>query len=288
MPKNTIKPGSKADGIDKTHKLFIGGMQARPDSGYSINLETTNGIVEVPRGNRKDLRNAVEANDAASGWANATAFNRSQVLYYLAENMEDASESLARSLTALGASPANAKAEVEQAIDRVLYYAALADKYDAESHKVPARMHVYTIREAIGSTAVVCPNESPLLGFVSTCIPLISMGNAVTAIPSYENPLPALEMYRIIEASDVPAGVWNIVTGTPDELEKTLAEHDGIQAIWHFGTKENGEAVQAGSIGNLKQTWCLLGKKIDWTATPSTEFLRRATQIKNVWVPYGA
>jgi aldehyde dehydrogenase (NAD+) len=114
------------------------------------------------------------------------------------------------------------------------------------------------------------------------------MGNSVIGVPSYANPLPALELYRVIEASDFPAGVWNVITGTPDELEKTLADHDGIMAIWHFGTKENGEMVQRASAGNLKQTWCLMGKHLDWSATPSREFLRRATQIKNVWVPYGA
>ncbi|HLP00155.1 MAG TPA: aldehyde dehydrogenase family protein, partial [Fimbriimonas sp.] len=279
-PKTTSGKAQVSNSIDKTHKLFIGGKQARPDSGYSLTIETPGGTIEVPRGNRKDIRNAIEANDAASSWASATGFNRSQILYYLAENMEGARAALEASVSD--------PSEVDQAIDRVLFYAAQADKYDAETHKVPARMHVYTIREAIGTAAVVCPDEHPLLGFVSTCIPLIAMGNAITAIPSYSNPLPALQMMRIVEASDVPAGVWNIITGTPDELEKTLGEHDGIQAIWHFGSEENGQMIQAVSAGNLKQTWCLLGKQIDWSATPSPEFLRRATQIKNVWVPYGA
>ena len=285
----TIKPQEPKGGLDKTHKLYIGGKQARPDSGYSLTLSSENGPVEVGRGNRKDIRNAVEAAEVAFlSWSGATAFNRSQVLYYFAENLEAARAQIIESLTVMGQSSRAAEQEFELSLDRILHYSAMADKFEAETHQVPMRSLVYTKKEPIGPVAVVCPNDSPLLGFLSTCLPLISMGNSVISIPSYVNPLPALELYRIIEASDFPAGVWNIITGTQEELEKTLADHDGIQAIWHFGTKEGGEMAQHHSAGNLKQTWCMLGKTLNWQVTPSREFLRRATQIKNVWVPYGA
>ncbi len=285
----TVKPHERTNGLDKTHKLYIGGKQARPDSGYSLTIHTTHGPVEVGRGNRKDIRNAVEAADVAFlSWSTATAFNRAQVLYFLAENFEGAKAALVDSLTSTGYSDKAAQHEFELSLDRILHYAAMADKYESETHQAPMRSLIYTRKEPIGPVAVVCPNESPLLGFLSTCLPLIAMGNSVIAIPSYANPLPAMELYRVLEASDLPGGVWNIITGTPEELEKTLADHDGIAAIWHFGTKENGEMVQSHSAGNLKQTWCLMGKNLNWQAQPSREFLRRATQIKNVWVPYGA
>lgn len=284
-----MKPHEASGGMDKTHKLFIGGKQARPDSGYSLTLQTTHGPVEVGRGNRKDVRNAVEAADVAFlTWSAATAFNRSQVLYYFAENFEAAKSQIIDTLTSVGASDKAANQEFEQSLDRILHYAAMADKFEAETHQAPMRAVIYTRKEAIGPVAVVAPSDCPLLGFLSTCLPLIAMGNTLISIPSYANPLPAMELYRIIEASDIPAGVWNIITGTPDELEKTLADHDGIQAVWHFGSRENGEMVQSHSAGNLKQTWCLLGKSLNWHAAPSREFLRRATQIKNVWVPFGA
>ncbi|MBI1334725.1 MAG: aldehyde dehydrogenase family protein [Armatimonadetes bacterium] len=285
----TVKPQERTSGIDKTHKLYVGGKQARPDSGYSLTLQTTEGPVEIGRGNRKDIRNAVEAADVAYlAWSAATAFNRSQVLYYFAENFEAAKSQIVEALTTMGATPKAATAEFEASLDRILHYAAMADKFEAETHQAPSRSLIYTRKEAIGPVAVVAPADSPLLGFLSGCLPLIAMGNSVISVPSYANPLPALELYRIIEASDFPAGVWNIITGTPEELEKTLADHDGIQAIWHFGSKEGGEMAQRSSAGNLKQTWCQLGKSLNWNATPSREFLRRATQIKNVWVPYGA
>lgn len=284
-----LKPHEPKGGLDKTHKLYIGGKQARPDSGYSITLQTKSGPVEVGRGNRKDIRNAVEAADAAfNAWSTATAFNRSQVLYYFAENFESAKAQIIESLVTMGASERSANEEFEMSLDRILHYAAMADKFESETHQVPMRVLVYTRKEAIGPVAVIAPNESPLLGWLSCCLPLLAMGNSVIGVPSYANPLPALELYRIIEASDFPSGVWNVITGTPEELEKTLAEHDAIQAIWHFGTKEGGAMTQKGSAGNLKQTWCQMGKSLDWCATPSREFLRRATQIKNIWVPYGA
>jgi aldehyde dehydrogenase (NAD+) len=287
--KPTVKPTERTTALDKTHKLYIGGKQARPDSGYSLAYETTGGLVEVGRGNRKDIRNAVEAADSAfTSWSGATAFNRSQVLYYFAENFEGAKSQIINSLSTMGQSTQDANEEFELSLDRILHYAAMADKYEAETHQVPQRSLIYTRKEAIGPVAVIAPDSMPLLGWLSACLPLIAMGNSVIGIPSYSNPLPALELYRVIEASDVPAGVWNVITGTSEELEKTLADHDGIMAIWHFGTKENGEMVQRASAGNLKQTWCLMGKSLDWTVTPSPEFLRRATQIKNVWVPYGA
>lgn len=269
--------------IDRTHKLFIGGKQVRPDSGYSLQV----GKFEVGRGNRKDIRNAVEAADAAAGtWSSATAFTRAQVLYYFAENLEASRDQLIAALLACGQSDEDAAQEFEAAIERTLHYAAWADKFEGTVHQAPTRALVYTRNEPLGPVGLVCPDRPALLGFIGACLPIIAMGNAVVAIPSRRNPLPAMELYRVVEASDIPAGVWNIISGLTEELMPALAAHDAVAAIWHFGDPTEFEAVKRASTGNLKQTWCESG--IDWFAEPLPEILRRATQVKNVWVPYGA
>ena len=283
------KSPSTASSLDRTHKLFIGGKQVRPDSGYSLTIEARGGHEEVGRGNRKDIRNAVESAETASaGWSSASAFNRSQVLYYFAENLEASRTQLTDALRAKGLSEADAAQELEASIDRTLHYAAWADKVEGTVHQTPMRALVYTRNEPLGAVGAICPDEASLLGLISCALPLIAMGNAVVTVPSRTNPLPGVELYRVIEASDFPAGVWNIVTGLSEELTPTLAAHDGISAIWHFGSPAEFVSVQQASAGNLKQTWCLAGDGEDWFAEPSKEFLRRATQVKNVWVPYGA
>ncbi|HLK15094.1 MAG TPA: aldehyde dehydrogenase family protein, partial [Fimbriimonadaceae bacterium] len=179
-----------------------------------------------------------------------------------------------------------AEGEFDTCLDRVLHYAAWADKLEGTVHQAPTRALVYTRNEPLGSVGVVCPNEQSLLGLLSACLPLVAMGNAVVCIPSRANPLPAVELYRVIEASDVPGGVWNIVTGHSAEVVPSLASHDSLAALWHFGEPSEFAEIQLESTGNLKQTWCLGG--VNWFEGPSPEFLRRAVQVKNVWVPYGA
>jgi aldehyde dehydrogenase (NAD+) len=292
LTKPTKKSATKSigttntDKLDRTHKLFIGGKQVRPDSGYSLTIPTLSGSVEVGRGNRKDIRNAVEAAESAfASWSSATSFNRAQILYYFAENLESAKAQLLASLTSVGYTPAEADNEWQLSLELILTYAAWADKNDGLVHQPPSRMLVYTKNEPIGPVAVICPEENGLYGLLASCLPLLAMGNSVIAVPSYSNPLPSAELYRIIEASDFPAGVWNIITGTPEELEPTLAEHDAIQSIWHFGTTDNQRAAEAKSIGNLKQTWTP-STSIDTIPVP--EIVRRATQVKNIWVPFGS
>lgn len=274
-----------ADALDRTHKLYIGGKQARPDGGYSYFADGQ----EFSRGNRKDIRNAVEAAQAAwSGWASQTASLRAQVLYYLAENLSADRTIFESALMKGGATPADAADEVDRSIARIMHYAAWTDKYDGAVHAVPLKSLTYTRNESIGVAGVVCPEEAPLLALISLALPLIAMGNPVVQIPSASHPLPACELYRLIEASDIPAGVWNIITGPHDEIETTLADHDTVQVLWHFGSKEAGARAELGSLGNLKQTWCALGKPINWRNTPTTEWLRKATQVKNIWTPYGS
>ena len=195
--------------IDRTVKLYIGGKQARPDSGYSFEVRGSDGklLGEAPLGNRKDIRNAVEAaRKAADGWAKATAHNRAQILYYFAENFSQRSEEIAARLArVVGAK--QARREVTASVERVFSYAAWADKFDGLVHNPPMRNISIAMNEAIGTAGVLCPAEAPLLGFVSTVMPLVAMGNVVVAIPSERYPLVMGDLYQVFETSDLPGGV---------------------------------------------------------------------------------
>ena len=233
----------------------------------------------------------MEAAHAASGWGSLSGHNRAQVLFYLAENLEARAAEFADRIGALtGACGKDAAEEVAQSIRRLTYYAAYADKYDGLVHPTRMRHVTLAMNEPWGVMAIACPDEAPLLGFVSLVAPAIAMGNRVVVTPSPAHPLAATDLYQVLDTSDVPAGVVNIVTGDRASLSKTMAEHDDIAAMWYFGTKEGSAAVEAASIGNLKATWVNHGKHIRWS-DPATgqgrDYLRRATQVKNIWVPYG-
>jgi aldehyde dehydrogenase (NAD+) len=277
--------------VDRTPKLYIGGKQARPDGGTVLAVRDAGGrfLAEVGRGNRKDIRNAVEAAHAAQPtWAGATAYNRSQVLYYLGENLAARSDEFAARLALL--TGRDGRDEVEAAVRRCFSYAAWADKYDGAVHHVPARNVTLAMPEAIGVIGVLCPDEAPLLGFLSTVLPAIAMGNAVVAVPSRAAPLLATDLYQVLDTSDVPDGVVNIVTGTVKELLAPLAGHDDVDAIWAFGTRADATEAETRSTGNMKRTWTEWHAR-DWLearAGEGTIFLRQATQVKNIWVPYGA
>lgn len=279
--------------IDRTAKLFIGGKQARPDGNYSRPVVSPKGklIGEVGEGNRKDIRNAVVAAHAASSWASATAHNRAQILYYIAENLSGRAAAFAERIGSMtGASASAAKAEVEASIARLFTYGAWADKYEGVVHQPPMRGVTLALPEALGVVGVICPPEAPLLGLISLVAPLIATGNRVVVVPSEPHPLAATDFYSILETSDVPAGVVNIVTGPADELAKTLATHNDVDALWACGTAELSAMVEKLSAGNLKRTFVDHGKATDWmdrTAAEGALYLRRAVDIKNVWIPYG-
>ena len=276
--------------VDRTAKLYIGGKQARPDSGYSYTVSGPKGPVGLaPLGSRKDIRNAVEAAAKASGWGKATGHNRAQVLYYIGENLSARAGEFAERLQSFGANKGTAQAEVEAAIRRCFWYAAQADKFDGAVHSTQSRMVTLAMNESLGVIGIACPDRHPLLGFISTVLPAIATGNAVVAVPSQTHPLAATDFYQILETSDVPAGVVNIVTGPREELSKTLAQHDEVAAMWYFGTADGCAMVEKASTGNLKQTWTEVAGTRDFAspAGQGREFLARATQVKNIWVPYG-
>jgi aldehyde dehydrogenase (NAD+) len=285
----TGRPPDRLPLIDRTPKLYIGGKQVRPDSGYSLPVLDRSGkhLGEVGQGNRKDIRNAVEAAHKAAGWARATAHTRAQVLYYLAENLAARAEEFAARLQTFGGEE---HSEVALTIERMYTYAAWADKYDGAVHHTPYRNVTLAMPEPIGVLGVVAPADWPLLGFVSTVLPAVALGNTVVAIPSTAGPLAATDLYQVLETSDVPDGVINIVTGDARELGRILAAHDDVDGIWYFGDGETGAEVERLSAGNMKRTWVDGGEPRDWLDPRSgagEEFLEQATQVKNIWIPYG-
>lgn len=278
------------DPLDRTAKLYIGGKQARPDGGYSRNIYDKHGALlgQAPIANRKDVRNAVEAAGAAKSWSKTTGHLRAQILYYIAENLSARAAEFAARIDALTGQERGA-VEVETAIARLFTYAAWADKFDGQAHGVPIRGVALAMREPVGAIGAICPDEAPLLGLISLMAPAIAMGNRVVLTASEAYPLAALDFYQVLETSDVPAGVVNIISGAHQELSKTLAGHLNLDAIWSFSSKNLATEIEATSAGNLKRSWVNNGLSRDWFG-PEGEgrsFLEAATEVKNIWIPYG-
>jgi aldehyde dehydrogenase (NAD+) len=284
-------PDTSVPAIDRTVKLYIGGKQVRPDSGYSMEVRSSEGklLGEAPLGNRKDIRNAVEAARKAEAWPKATAHNRAQVLYYCAENLAQQRDEIVHRLAKV-VGEEQAAAEIDRSIERIFSYAAWADKFDGAVHSPPFRNIAIAMNEPIGTVGVICPTDTPLLGFLSLVLPLLAVGNTVIAVPSEKYPLITADLYQLFDTSDMPGGAVNIVTGYASQLLKTIAEHDDVDAIWCYGDDAAVAAAKAMSIGNLKQVWTNEGRVIDWFDAKQGEgrwFLEHATQVKNIWVPYG-
>jgi aldehyde dehydrogenase (NAD+) len=295
--KAQTSTNSKTDSptnIDRTAKLYIGGKQTRPDSGYSLPVHDANGvqIAEIPDGSRKDIRNAVEAANKATGWTNTTGHNRAQVLYFIAENLEARSEEFVKRIIQLtGKSSNDAQKEIATAISRIFSSAAWADKYEGQIHTPPQRVVTLAMKEAIGNIAIVAPEEAGFLGMISTIMPAIALGNRVIFVPSQETALLATDFYQILNTSDLPGGVINIITGDREVLTDTLAKHYDIEAFWYWGTEAGSKHVELEAAATMKRTWVNHGKFYDWFNNEqinSDLFLRKAVEIKNIWVPYGA
>lgn len=290
-----VKPSGdfKLAAVDQTAKMFIGGKQQRPDATYSQKVYSPKGAVvgEVGLGNRKDIRNAVEAARKASAWGSKTAYNRAQILFYLGENLSTRSQEFAERLRDMtGVSAAKARSEVDLSVSRLFSYASWADKYEGQIHMPPMRGLALAIPEPFGVVGAVCPPEAPLLGFISVVAPLLAVGNRVVAIPSEPHPLSATDFYSVVETSDVPDGVLNIVTGDAEGLADVLSRHNDVDAVWAFGSAELSKIVETNSVGNLKRTFVDYGRQIDWSQNASGEgemYLRKSTEVKNIWVPYG-
>jgi aldehyde dehydrogenase (NAD+) len=281
--------------VDRTPKMYIGGKQVRPDGAYTMTIANTKGKVvgQVGDGNRKDIREAVEAAHKArtSGWAMRHGFNRSQILYFIAENLDARNaEFVKRIVEMTGRTQKSAQAEVDTAVERLFTYAAWADKYGGEIQETTLRGITVAVNEPIGVVGIACPDEFPLLGFVSLMAPAIARGNTVVMIPSQKHPLSATDFYQVLDTSDVPDGVVNIVTGDRDHLTKTLVQHEDVDSVWYFGSAEGSYHVENESAANMKRTWVSYGLPRDWLDREQGEgheFLHEATQVKNIWVPTG-
>ena len=293
LPEPVINPGFDTPAIDRTAKLFVGGKQVRPDGNYSRAIVSPSGtfIGEAGDGNRKDIRNAVAAARGADGWSKSTAHNRAQILYYLGENLSARASQFAKRISVMtDVTQARARKEVEASISRLFSYGAWADKFEGRIHVPPLRGVALAMNEPLGVVGVVCPDEAPLLGLISLVAPLIAMGNRAVVVPSERAPLAATDFYQVIETSDVPAGVVNIVTGSRGALLETLAGHGDVDALWVFGSKENSAVAERLSAGNLKRTLTDHGLETDWHDPAQSEgpiLLRHAVQVKNIWIPYG-
>ena len=279
--------------LDRTAKLYINGKQTRPDSGYSLDVFNSNGTLagEIGNGNRKDIRNAVEAANKASSWHQSNPHSRSQILYFIAENLETrASEFQTRIMDITGVSRKESTLEFETAIKRIFTYAGLTDKNEGLVHQPPLRGLALALNEPIGVLGIVCSDDAPLLGMISMLLPAIAQGNTVILVPSRPYGLIATDFYQIHETSDIPPGVVNIITGEPDELSIHLSKHDDVAGIWISGTKKECNMVKKYSSGNMKIVWTNEGKQIDWfdnQQSEGIEWMRRASQVKNIWIPYG-
>jgi len=291
----------------KTYKLFIDGAFPRSESGRSLEVKDAKGrlVAHLCKASRKDFRDAVEA--ARRGhekWAAATAYNRAQVLYRLAEMMEGKRAELAEAIACVGVAPKSAAQEVEVAIDRVVHYAGWADKYAQVlgcSNPVSGPFHNFTVCEPCGVVACIAPDERPLLGLLSVMLPVVASGNACIAVASGLNPIPAAVLAEGIATSDLPAGVINILTGERAELLPVMAGHREVDAI-HAALSTDAEItlLREGMAENVKRVHIRrgaatgkaaskrAGQGVDWldaAACEGLDWIEPFVEHKTLWHP---
>ncbi len=289
--QSTTHQLTSPDNIDRTFRFLIGGKLARPDQAGSFQVTSPAGelLAVVGEANRKDVRNAVEAARAAfPSWFESAAHLRAQILYFWAENLAVEKERFAAGILAqTGCALAEAQADVEQAVSRLFDFAAYADKFGGTVQPVLGRRLVVGLREPVGVIGMRAPDESPLLGLISILAPALAMANTAVVVAG-KHAMTAMDLVQVIQHSDVPAGVLNVLTAqNPDAIAKILAEHEDVDAIWFFGGTEGSKSIEEASISNMKQTWVSNGEEIDWGGLKSEKLLLKSTQVKNIWVPYG-
>ena len=288
-----ITENNNEQSIDRTLKFYIGGKQVRPDGGHSMSTYNADGSLAaiVGSGNRKDIRNAVNAAVKAASWSSQSGHGRAQILYFLAENLAiRESEWIKRLETLCGVTNKQAKAEFNESLCRIFSYAAWADKYDGAVHSAPYRGVTMALPEPIGVLAQIAPEDQPLLTTISLIAPAIAMGNRVILIPSENFPSVALELVQTFETSDIPPGVINIVTGDKDELSNQLVGHAEVDGVWCWADSDTVAKVETTSALDLKRLWIHSDGDRDWLDPDQgegLEFLRNATEVKNIWTPYG-
>jgi acyl-CoA reductase-like NAD-dependent aldehyde dehydrogenase len=279
--------------VRKTYKLFIGGKFPRSESGRSYEVADSKGrfVANAAMGSRKDARDAVvAARKAFPGWAAATAYNRGQVLYRVAELLEGRRGQFVEEVAAgEGLSRSKAEAAVDAAIDRWVWYAGWSDKVSqvaGSANQVAGPYFDFSVPEPTGVVAVLAPQESSLLGLVSVIAPAIVTGNTVVVVASELRPLPAVTLSEVLATSDVPGGVVNVLTGRTAEIAPWLASHMDVNAIDLAGAPEDSATeLQVAAADNLKRV--LRPERTDWTATPGLARMLHHLETKTVWHPIG-
>lgn len=283
-------------GVRKTYKLYVGGVFPRSESGrsYLVSARTGEPLANAAWGSRKDLRDAVvAARKAQPSWAAATAYNRGQVLYRVAEMLEGRraqfAEIVARSE---GMTRAEAYASVDVSVDRLVWYAGWADKFAqvvGAANPVAGPYFNFSVPEPTGVVGVIAPQRSPLLGLVSVVAPVIVTGNAAVVLASEMTPLPALDFAEVLCSSDVPGGVVNILSGRAAELAPVLATHRDVDALDLAGSpSELAAELEATAAGNVKRVLRRQDPGADWSDEPGPERMQFFVEVKTVWHPVGS
>ncbi|WP_199435132.1 aldehyde dehydrogenase family protein [Qaidamihabitans albus] len=281
--------------VAKTYKLYVGGQFPRSESGRSYPVSDAKGrfLANAAHASRKDVRDAVvAARKAFPGWAGATAYNRGQVLYRVAEMLEGRREQFAAEVAASeGISGGKAQSVVDTAVDRWVWYAGWTDKIATvlgAANPVAGPYFSFTVPEPTGVVGVLAPQRSSLLGLVSVLAPALASGCTAVVVSSAQRPLPAITLSEVLATSDVPAGVVNVLTGRADELGPWLASHGDVDALDPTGAGAEARTELAReAAGTVKRVLTVPAGEPDWTERPDIARLRRYLEPKTVWHPMG-
>ncbi|MFD7342605.1 aldehyde dehydrogenase family protein [Streptomyces violascens] len=281
-------------GVFKTYKLYVGGKFPRSESGRVYEVVDSKGkwLANAPLSSRKDARDAVvAARKAFGGWAGATAYNRGQILYRIAEMLEGRKDQFVREVAeAEGLSKSKAAAVVDAAIDRWVWYAGWTDKIGqivGGANPVAGPFFNLSTPEPTGVVTVLAPQESSFLGLVSVIAPVIATGNTVIVIASEKAPLPALSLGEVLATSDLPGGVVNVLSGKTAEIAAPLAAHQDVNAIDLTGAGSDlARDLEIAAADNLKRV--VRPKAVDFSADPGTDRLTAFLETKTVWHPTGS
>ncbi|MER7014045.1 aldehyde dehydrogenase family protein [Saccharopolyspora sp. NPDC000359] len=281
--------------VAKTYKLYIGGKFPRSESGRVYPVHGADGqfLANAAHASRKDVRDAVAAaRKAFPGWSGATAYNRGQVLFRVAEVLEGRRDQFAAEVAAAeGLSTERANSTVDAAIDRVVWYAGWTDKISTvlgAANPVAGPYFSFSVPEPTGVVGVLAPQDSALLGLISVVAPVLAAGNTCVLVASADRPLPAVTFAEVLATSDVPGGVVNILTGRAAELGPWLASHADVNALDPTGAPEDLRPDLARTAANtVKRVLPVRGGDPDWTTEPNLQRLRAFTELKTVWHPIG-
>jgi acyl-CoA reductase-like NAD-dependent aldehyde dehydrogenase len=283
--------------ITKTPKVYVGGAFIRSESARTFPIKDAAGnfFANIPQCTRKDLRNAVEAAaKAGPGWAKRTPYNRGQIIYRLAEMLEARQADMADALMVSGIKRAAALREITATIDRLIYYAGWADKYEqvlGNVNPVAAPYFNFTVTEPMGIIGVIAPDEAPLLALISLIAPAITSGNTVVALASSTQPYPAIVLGEILATSDLPGGVVNLLTGFRKEMVPTFATHTHLRAIVGVANAEERKTLKLGAADSVKRVKLAKAEEpVDWLAESAQSLyeLRDHLEFKTTWHPIGA